>query len=71
MELTVDMRSKSVSAGLWELLMVNFGKAVSIYITTDDDFCFLFIKKFIHLSNLSNVCLELPVGVCVQVNHVC
>jgi hypothetical protein len=54
-ELTVDMWSKSVSTELWELFMVSFGKAVSIYITTDDDFCFVFIKKFISLSKLSNM----------------
>jgi hypothetical protein len=35
--------------------MVNFGKTFGIYITADDDFCFLFIKKFIRLSNFSNV----------------
>jgi len=34
MELTVDMWFKSVSTGLWELFIVNFGKAVSIYTTT-------------------------------------
>jgi hypothetical protein len=45
-ELTIDMWSRCVSTGLWELFMVNFGKAVSIYITTVDDFCFLFIKDF-------------------------
>jgi hypothetical protein len=50
--------------------MVNFDKAVSIYITTDDDLCSLFIKKFVGLSNLSNIHLELPVGVCIQVKHV-
>jgi hypothetical protein len=42
--------------------MVSFGKAVSMYVTTDDNFCFLFIKKFITLSNLSNIYPELPVG---------
>jgi hypothetical protein len=70
-ELTGEMCSKSVSAGLWELFMVNFGKAVSIYITTDDDLCALFIKKFIGLSNLSNIHSELRVGVCIQVKHIC
>jgi len=43
-ELTVDVWSKSFSTELWELFMVNFGKAVIICITTDDYFCFLFIK---------------------------
>jgi len=35
-ELTVDMWSKSISTGLWELFMLSFGNAVSMYITTDD-----------------------------------
>ena len=26
-----------------------------MYITTDGDFCFLFVKKFVRFSNLSNV----------------
>jgi len=47
MKLTVNMWSKSVSFGLWELFMVNFGKAVSNYITTDDDLCFVY--KEIHM----------------------
>jgi len=51
--------------------MLSFDKAVSMYITTDDDFCFVFVKKFIRLSNLSNMYWELPVGVCIQVNCVC
>jgi len=71
MELAVDMWAKSVSTGLWKLFMVNFGKAVIIYTTTNDDFCCLYIKKFICLSNLSNEYSELPVGVCIQVKHVC
>jgi hypothetical protein len=70
-ELTDEMWSKRVSTGLWELFIVNFGKVVSVYITTDDDLCSLFIKKFMGLSNLSNIHLELPVGVCIQVKHVC
>ena len=69
-ELTVDMLSKCVSTGLWEIFMENFCKAISIYITTDDDFCFLFIKKYIHLSHLSNMYSELPVGVCIWEKHV-
>ena len=47
MKLTVIMWSKSVSTGLWDLFIVNFGKAVSIYITTDDDLCFVY--KEIHM----------------------
>jgi hypothetical protein len=41
--------------------MVNVGKAVSKYISTDGDLCVLFINKFIKLSDL---CPELPVAVC-------
>jgi hypothetical protein len=70
-ELTVDMWSKSVSMGLWELFMLSFVKAVSIYITTDGDFCFLFVNKFISLLNLCNMYWELRVGVCIGVNSVC
>jgi hypothetical protein len=69
MKLTVNMWFQSVCRGLWELFMVNFGMAFSIYITADGDFCFLFMKKFICLSNLSNIHLELPVGVCIEVKH--
>jgi len=35
--------------------MVNSGKAVCIYIATDDYFCVLVISTFICLSNLSKV----------------
>jgi hypothetical protein len=71
MELTFDMLSKIVSKELWELFMVNFGKTVSVYIITDGDFCSLFIKEFIGLSDLCNMYSELHVGVCIQVKHVC
>jgi hypothetical protein len=33
MKLTVDIWSENLSGGLWELFMVNFGKAVGIYIS--------------------------------------
>ena len=37
MKLTINMWSKIVSTVLWDLFMVNFDKAVSNYIITDDD----------------------------------
>ena len=51
MKLTVNMWSKIVSTVLWDLFMVNFGKAVSNYIITDDDLCFVYkeIYMFIKL----------------------
>jgi hypothetical protein len=50
---------------------ILWARKYSIYITTDDDFGFLFMKKFIHSSNLSDMYSELPVGVYVQVKYVC
>ena len=51
MKLTVNMWSKIVSTGLWDLFIVNFGKAVSNYIITDGDLCFVYkeIYMFIKL----------------------
>ena len=49
MKLTVNLWSKIVSTGLWDLFMVNFGKAVGIYITTDDDLCFVYEENYIFI----------------------
>jgi hypothetical protein len=40
--------------------MVNFGKAISMYITTDGDLCISFMKKICMFIKLFDLCSEVP-----------